>query len=73
MQLLHRYYVNSKYATVDLFYDPARLNILKPDIATAVRETRASGSRAPIWLAETSSSWGGGAQGLSDRYAAWVV
>lgn len=27
-------------------------------------------SSSPVWLGETSSCWGGGAPGLSDRYVA---
>jgi len=40
------------------------------EIALGVQITQASGSKAKVWLGETSSAWGGGAEGLSDRYVA---
>ena len=65
-----RYYVNGRDATIDQFYDPDVLNTLVDEIALGVQITQASGSKAKVWLGETSSAWGGGAEGLSDRYVA---
>ncbi|KAL4231218.1 hypothetical protein ACF0H5_008800 [Mactra antiquata] len=66
----HQYYLNGRVATEEQFYDPDVLNILYDEIQTGVNLTRAAGSPANVWLGETSSAWGGGAVGLSDRYIA---
>ncbi|KAH3788144.1 heparanase-like isoform X2 [Dreissena polymorpha] len=66
----HQYYIDGRTATIDQFYDPEVLNVLQSELATGVTLTRAAHCKAPIWLGETSSAWGGGAEGLSDRYVA---
>lgn len=65
-----RYYLDGRTATIDQFYDPEVLNVLQSELETGVSLTRAAHCKAPIWLGETSSAWGGGAEGLSDRYVA---
>lgn len=69
-QYLCSYYINGREATIDQFYDPEILNELLEQVAVGVQITQASGSKAKVWLGETSSAWGGGAEGLSDRYVA---
>ncbi|XP_052773715.1 heparanase-like isoform X2 [Mya arenaria] len=66
----HHYYINGRTATLDQFYDPTVLNSFGSELVTAVNITRTLGTKAPIWLGETSSAWGGGAPGISDRYVA---
>ncbi|XP_053407885.1 heparanase-like isoform X2 [Mercenaria mercenaria] len=66
----HQYYEDGAVAKLEDFYNPDILNILYDEIQTGVNLTRAAGSRAKVWLGETSSAWRGGAPGLSDRYVA---
>ncbi|WAR21373.1 HPSE-like protein [Mya arenaria] len=68
--VLGPYYINGRTATLDQFYDPTVLNSFGSELVTAVNITRTLGTKAPIWLGETSSAWGGGAPGISDRYVA---
>ena len=65
-----RYYVNARTATVDQFIDPDVLNILIQEVITGYSIKNQTAKHAQLWLGETSSAWGGGAEGLSDRYVA---
>ena len=65
-----RYYINGRTATLNDFIDPEVLNVLYDEVQVGVNLTRESGSKAKPWIGETSSAWGGGAEGLSDRYVA---
>ncbi|KAK7080637.1 hypothetical protein SK128_002595 [Halocaridina rubra] len=66
----HHYYVNGRTATVDDFISAEVLDQLswQIPIMADLRDTYASNT--PIWLTETSSAWGGGADGLSNTYVA---
>ncbi|KAJ7987104.1 hypothetical protein DPEC_G00335290 [Dallia pectoralis] len=66
----HHYYVNGRDTSLEDFLDPQVLNTLtqKTQEIMATVEQLAPGKR--VWLGETSSAYGGGAQGLSDTFAA---
>ncbi|XP_060082509.1 heparanase-like isoform X2 [Ylistrum balloti] len=66
----HHYYVDGRVATIKDFLSPYVLDGLAPEIITGnkIAAQYAPGKR--VWLGETSSAWGGGATGLSDRYVA---
>ncbi|XP_050397952.2 heparanase isoform X2 [Patella vulgata] len=66
----HHYYLDSKTATVEQFHDPTILDSLTPEIITAVNIVRQNAPGKQCWLGETSSAYGGGALGISDRYVA---
>ncbi|KAK6174483.1 hypothetical protein SNE40_017751 [Patella caerulea] len=66
----HHYYFDSKTATVEQFYNPTILDSLTPQVITAVDICRQNAPGKQCWLGETSSAYGGGAYGLSDRYVA---
>lgn len=66
----HRYYVNARTATIDQFTDPDILNILIDEVTTGHSIKNKTTQNTQLWLGETSSAWGGGAKGLSDRYVA---
>ncbi|CAG9781724.1 unnamed protein product [Diatraea saccharalis] len=70
----HQYYLNSRTAKLEDFWNPDTFDLLEEQIKTMKTHT-ANYSHIPMWLSETSSSYGGGAPGLSDSYAAtplWV-
>jgi len=53
------------------FIDPDILDYFPQqvdEVKAAVREARMS--HAELWLGETSTAWGGGAEGLSNAYVA---
>ena len=53
------------------FMDPSILDTLKPYLVTMKEAASSSGlGDVPLWMGETSSAWGGGARGLSDRFIA---
>lgn len=62
----HHYYVDGRETSVEQFMDPEILDSLSPEIMTAY----AIAKHGKVWLGETSSAYGGGAPGLSDRYVA---
>lgn len=66
----HQYYVNGRIATVDDFTNPEILDSLQDELRTGNRIIEASGRKRKLWLGETSSAYGGGAEGLSDAYVA---
>ena len=65
----HQYYIDGRTATVENFTDPNILDKFKEQ-AQEMNSIRFQNSfKKPVWLTETASAWGGGAKGLSDRYA----
>ncbi|KAK2176167.1 hypothetical protein NP493_678g01053 [Ridgeia piscesae] len=67
----HQYYINGRTATVSDFIDPEILDYFPQqvdEVKAAVREARMP--HAELWLGETSTAWGGGAEGLSNAYVA---
>lgn len=70
----HQYYLNSRTATLEDFWNPDTFNLLNVQIFSMKNNT-AKYNHIPMWLSETSSSYGGGAPGLSNSYAGtplWV-
>lgn len=65
----HQYYLNSRTATLEDFWKPDTFNLLEEQIKIMKSHT-SNYSQIPMWLTETSSSYGGGAPGLSNTYAA---
>lgn len=68
--ILARYYVNGRIATVDDFTNSEILDSLQDELRTGNRIIEATGRKRKLWLGETSSAYGGGADGLSDAYVA---
>ncbi|KAL0281439.1 UNVERIFIED_CONTAM: hypothetical protein PYX00_002426 [Menopon gallinae] len=66
----HQYYFNGRNATIDEFLDPRVFDLLEKQIQAVSEVTREFSSDLPIWLTETSSAYGGGAPGLSNRFVA---
>lgn len=64
----HQYYLNSRTATLEDFWKPATFDLLKTQIETMRNHTKKY-RHMPMWLTETSSSYGGGAPGLSNSFA----
>ena len=55
---------------MDQFIDPAILNTLVDEITIGYEIKNKTTKNTQLWLGETASAWGGGAEGLSDRYVA---
>lgn len=55
---------------MDDFTNPEILDSLQDELRTGNRIIEASGRKRKMWLGETSSAYGGGAEGLSDAYVA---
>ena len=66
---MYRYYFDGRNCSVKDFYDPAFMDFLIVELEGYMQTTFdiAPGSR--LWLGETAGAWGGGAEGISDRYA----
>ncbi|XP_022122339.2 heparanase [Pieris rapae] len=64
----HQYYLNSRTAKLEDFWTPDTLELLDIQIQTMKNNTQPYGN-IPMWLTETSSSYGGGAPGLSNSFA----
>ncbi|VVC96126.1 unnamed protein product, partial [Leptidea sinapis] len=64
----HQYYLDSKTATLADFWNPDTFNLLKVQIKTMKDHTKKY-NHIPMWLTETSSSYGSGAPGLSNTFA----
>ncbi|XP_032527276.2 heparanase-like [Danaus plexippus] len=70
----HQYYLNSRTAKLQDFWNPETFDLLKEQIETMQNHTKKY-HNIPMWLSETSTSYGGGAPGLSNTYAGtplWV-
>lgn len=65
----HQYYLNSRTAKLEDFWKPETLDLLKAQLET-MHEHTSKYAHIPMWLTETSSSYGGGAPGLSNSFAA---
>ena len=65
------YYINGRTARLEDMMSADVLNSL-PEQLSRLRDTIVAAGRSdsPVWLGESSSCWGGGAPGLSDRYVA---
>ena len=72
----YSYYGASKNATAADFINPAYLDKFLSYASKAKTMIKKGVTKdTPIWVGETSSTYGGGAMGLSDRFAAgflWV-
>lgn len=64
----HQYYLNSRTAALDDFWNPDTFDLLRIQIETMRNHTKKY-RHIPMWLTETSSSYGGGAPELSNTYA----
>ena len=67
---IYRYYVDGRTCTCEDFYDPYVLDYLLTQLDAANVTLAKVDPKSRRWLGETSSAWGGGAPGLSDRYVA---
>jgi len=65
------YYINGRTAQLQDMMSRDVLDSLIKQLSR-LHDTIAEAGRTdiPVWLGETSSCWGGGAPGLSDRYVA---
>ena len=68
--LFRRYYIDGRNCTEGEFYKPRILDNLLHELNAVNYILKKYYPGAPRWLGETSSAWGGGAPGLSDRYIA---
>ena len=68
--LFLRYYVDGRSCSEGDFYNPRILDYLLHELNTVNYIMKKYDPGAPRWLGETSSAYGGGASGLSDRYVA---
>ncbi|KAL6262659.1 hypothetical protein P5V15_005452 [Pogonomyrmex californicus] len=66
----HQYYLNGRVAKIDDFVNPFTFNWLPAQINSMRQFIAESGKNVSMWLSETSTAFGGGAPGLSDRFVA---
>ncbi|XP_067659186.1 heparanase-like isoform X2 [Haliotis asinina] len=66
----HHYYIDGRTAAVGDFINASILDSLKTDLTDAVTTAHAHAPGVPVWIGETASAYGGGAEGLSDAYVA---
>lgn len=66
----HQYYLNGMNCSEEEFYSPDILDYLLHELNTLNYILEKEDPGVPRWLGETSSAYGGGAPGLSDRYVA---
>ncbi len=66
----HQYYVNGRTTTEEEMVDPETLDLLKDQMNRVNKVMMDTDTKKPVWLTETGSAWGGGAEGLSDTFAA---
>ena len=64
----HHYYLDGHTAKLQDFLSVQRLDYFSKMMKTIKRFLDKNGIKKPLWLGETSSAYGGGAHGLSDRY-----
>lgn len=64
----HQYYLNSRTTKLEDFWNPSTFELLNDQIMTMKNNTLRYND-IPMWLTETSSSYGGGAPGLSNSFA----
>ena len=65
-----RYYLNGRTCSEEDFYNPDVLDYFLHELNAANNILAKIDPDIPRWLGETSSAYGGGAPGLSDRYIA---
>ena len=63
----HHYYMNGHIAELEDFLDITKLNYFPKMIDTVGNFLKKRKIDKPLWLGETSSAYGSGAPGLSDR------
>ncbi|XP_018313598.1 heparanase isoform X1 [Mycetomoellerius zeteki] len=66
----HQYYLNGREAKMSDFVAPSTFNWLPAQINSTKQFIAESGKDVSMWLSETSTAFGGGAPGLSDRFIA---
>ena len=66
----YRYYVDGRTCTEKDFYSPDVLDYFLQELNVANAILSKVDPGCSRWLGETSSAYGGGAPGLSDRYVA---
>ena len=66
----HQYYLNGHTCTKKDFLNVTVLENLRSEIIELNKFLAKKNINLPMWLGETSSAYGGGAPGLSDRYIA---
>ncbi|XP_018393336.1 PREDICTED: heparanase-like [Cyphomyrmex costatus] len=66
----HQYYLNGRNAKVNDFVALSTFNWLPVQIHSMKQFIIESGKDVSMWLSETSTAFGGGAPGLSDRFVA---
>uniref|UniRef100_A0AAY5KDK9 Heparanase n=1 Tax=Esox lucius TaxID=8010 RepID=A0AAY5KDK9_ESOLU len=66
----HHYYVNGRDTSLEDFLDPEVLNTLALKTQEVMETVERLSPGKKVWLGETSSAFGGGAQGLSDTFVA---
>ncbi|CAG2060601.1 unnamed protein product, partial [Timema podura] len=66
----HQYYLNGRIATLKDFIEPSIFNKLHKQILEVQQVMTKTNTSLPLWLSETSSAYGSGAPGLSDRFVA---
>ncbi|PFX26400.1 heparanase-like isoform X2 [Stylophora pistillata] len=66
----HQYYVDGRTCSEKDFYDPEVLDRFLHELSVANSILDGVEAGFSRWLGETSSAYGGGASGLSDRYVA---
>ncbi|XP_062605314.1 heparanase-like [Saccostrea cucullata] len=66
----HQYYVNGRTATVNDFTNSEILDSFQEELKTGNKIIQGMGDKRKLWLGETSSAYGGGAEGLSDAFVA---
>ena len=73
--LYAHYYLNGHTATLEDFLDVQHLDYFPKMVKTVGTFLQQNDIQKPLWLGETSSAYGGGAKGISDRYVAaflWI-
>ncbi|CAL8322612.1 unnamed protein product [Lota lota] len=66
----HHYYVNGREATLADFISPEVLDSLGVKISEVLESVQLMSPGMRSWLGESSSAYGGGAEGLSDAFVA---
>lgn len=66
----HHYYVNGRDTSLEDFLDPEVLDTLTLKTNEVLQKVEQVSPGKKVWLGETSSAFGGGAAGLSDRFVA---
>ena len=65
----HQYYMDGREASEGDFLDPVVLDRFVQQSRLMKNIQKKNKWKKPIWITETSSAWGGGAENLSDRFA----